>query len=138
MREESKRWIIWLTVGFGWFVLVLYTFAAIQYQIYFDMGLIFFGFIPVVGGHVAWILHRKNSAVYAQRHILQFAREQGYLLTAAEVALLIPMDIEQASKALEQLRRQGMARLKVAENGVWVYEIEPLLTYEQKLAAERV
>ncbi|MEF3352677.1 ArsR family transcriptional regulator [Paenibacillus sp. GYB006] len=73
-----------------------------------------------------------------EKQLLMLAMEQDQLLTISEIVLYTEMDQKTAEQVLEELRKKGLVKIKVADNGVWVYEFEPLLTKEQKLSAERV
>jgi hypothetical protein len=46
--------------------------------------------------------------------------------------------LEEAGDILEQLRKKGYAKLRVAENGSYVYQIDGLLTPQQKRDSERL
>ncbi|MDF2657905.1 MAG: hypothetical protein K0Q94_696 [Paenibacillus sp.] len=116
-----------LLVRFGWVILIL---AAV--------------------GSAYWFWHNKNKARQQQRQaeldiretaekiVLQIAARNEGLITPMEVVLASDMNLEEAGEMLEQLRIKGYAKLRVAENGSYVYELHGLLTPQQKKEAEKL
>ncbi|MBD2860959.1 hypothetical protein [Paenibacillus oceani] len=116
-----------LLVRFGWVILIL---AAL--------------------GSAYWFWHSKNKARQQQRQaeldiretaekiVLQIAVRNEGLITPMEVVLASDMNLEEAGEMLEQLRKKGYAKLRVAENGSYVYELNGPLTPQQKRKAEKL
>ncbi|MEF3310816.1 hypothetical protein PV433_18185 [Paenibacillus sp. GYB004] len=106
--------------------------------------------IPAAAGGTYWFWHNKNKARQQQRQaeldiretaekiVLQIAARNEGLITPMELVLASDMNLEEAGELLEQLRKKGYAKLRVAENGSYVYELNGLLTPQQKREAEKL
>ncbi|TMV52959.1 hypothetical protein FE783_01880 [Paenibacillus mesophilus] len=74
----------------------------------------------------------------AEKIVLRVAaRNQGFV-TPMEVVLESNLSLEEAGDILEKLRKKGYASLRVADNGTYVYELNGLLTPQQKRDSERL
>lgn len=71
-----------------------------------------------------------------QRTILIIARKNHGLLTPSEIAIESNLTIEVAKKYLEYFNHQGLARVRIADNGAYVYEFTDLLSERDKQTAE--
>lgn len=106
--------------------------------------------ILAAAGGAYWFWHNKNKARQQQRqaeldiretaekNVLQIAARNEGLITPMELVLASDMNLEEAGELLEQLRKKGYAKLRVAENGSYVYELNGLLTPQQKREAEKL
>lgn len=112
-----------------------------------------FGWIILIvaaAGGAYWFWYKKNKARQQQQQaeleiretaekiVLTVAARNEGLVTPMEVVLASDMNLEEASEILEQLRSKGYAKLRVAENGSYVYELNGLLTLQQKRDAEKL
>lgn len=135
---NSKAWILWTLIGLGLFSIVLYIYSCIVYHSGLDLGFLIFGILPLSWGLYEQSRMKKTKNRRMEKQLLQLAMERDQLLTISEIVLYTEMDQKTAEQVLDELRKKGLVKIKVADNGVWVYEFEPLLTKEQKLLAERV
>ncbi|GAA3408436.1 hypothetical protein ACFFNY_13050 [Paenibacillus hodogayensis] len=74
----------------------------------------------------------------AEKIVLRVAALNEGLVTPMDVVLASDMTLEQAGEILEGLRQKGYAKLRVAENGSYVYQLDGLLSAKQKRESERL
>lgn len=108
--------------------------------------------LAIIAGVAALIWYNRKSQ--HKKHVLQqnetymresaekiilriAARNQGFV-TPMEVVLESDMTLEQAGDILNQLHKKGYATLRVADNGSYVYQLNGLLTPQQKRDSEQV
>jgi len=72
-----------------------------------------------------------------EKLILRLAAENKGYITAAEVSLNSELSIEEAGKALDELKTKGACILRISDSGTYVYQFE-LLSYREKQEAERI
>ncbi|MBD7968126.1 hypothetical protein [Paenibacillus gallinarum] len=135
---NSKVWILWTLISLGLFSIVLYIYSFIVYHSGLDFGFLIFGVLPLSMGLYEQSRMKKTKNRRMEKQLLRLAMEHDQMLTISEIVLYTEMDQKTAEQVLDELRIKGLVKIKVADNGVWVYEFEPLLTKEQKLSAERV
>ncbi|MCJ8014276.1 hypothetical protein MUG84_21415 [Paenibacillus sp. KQZ6P-2] len=135
---ESRRMISKILIGFGVLSILLYGIGAFKYGMWDFFGLLLFAVLPIGYGIMLDLSYRKKAYDHMEKEILRLAAEQQNLLTAADVALNTPLNMEQSGETLEEMRRKGFLQLKVADNGAFVYEVQAFLSTEEKLSAERV
>ncbi|CAH0119359.1 hypothetical protein PAE9249_01859 [Paenibacillus sp. CECT 9249] len=71
-----------------------------------------------------------------ERLILQIAAKHKGYVTPADIALRTDLSLEAAKGYLDYLKRKGFARLRIADNGSYVYQFTDLLSEEDKKNAE--
>ncbi|WP_211744918.1 hypothetical protein [Paenibacillus sp. Marseille-Q4541] len=135
---NSKVWIVWTLIGLGLFSIVLYIYSFFVYHSGLDFGFLIFGILPISWGLYEQSRMKKNKNIRMEKQLLKLSMEHDHLLTISEIVLYTDLDQKTAEQVLDELRKKGLVKIKVADNGIWVYEFEPLLTTEQKLSAERV
>ncbi|WP_136606072.1 hypothetical protein [Paenibacillus dokdonensis] len=135
---DSKQVISRILIGFGMLSILLYGYGAVMYGMWDFVGYLLFAILPLGYGWTLDKHNRKKVHENMEKQILKLAARKQNLLTAADVALYTPLNMEQSGDALEDLRRKGFLHLKVAENGAFVYEFQSFLSVEEKLSAERV
>lgn len=74
----------------------------------------------------------------AEKIVLRIAAQNQGLVTPMEIAIASDLSMDEASRILEDMRKKGYASLRVADNGSYVYEIEGLLSMQQKKDSERL
>lgn len=74
----------------------------------------------------------------AEKIVIRVAAQNQGLVTPMEVALASNLSLEEARDILEQLRKNGHAKLRVADSGSYVYQLDGLLTTQQKKESERL
>lgn len=134
----SKRWIAGILIVYGCFTLIMYISVAIDQGKVTDYGWIWLGIAPLIFGIVKWRQAVVNEEQILEKCVLQLAVKHHNLLTAADVALGTSMTLEQAETVLQKMCAKHMLRLMIANNGVFVYESELLLTDEQKMTADHI
>ncbi|MDF2719312.1 MAG: hypothetical protein K0R28_6237 [Paenibacillus sp.] len=112
----------------------------------------YFWIVAILGiaAGVIWYRDKNRKKLHERQHIERqdresaekivlrvAARNQGFV-TPMEVVLDSDLSLEEAGDILEQLRKKGYAKLRVAENGSYVYQIDGLLTPQQKRDSERL
>lgn len=112
----------------------------------------YFWIVAILGiaAGVIWYRDKNRKKLQQRQHIERqdresaekivlrvAARNQGFV-TPMEVVLESDLSLEEAGDILEQLRKKGYAKLRVAENGSYVYQIDGLLTPQQKRDSERL
>lgn len=135
---NSRRLLPKTLVGCGAVGTLLYGYAALKYGVWDLFGILLFAVLPATYGFMLDKRDRKRASAHMEKEILKLAASRKNLLTAADVALSTSLNMEQSSEVLEDLRRKGYLRLKVADNGAFVYEFQSFLSMEEKLSAERV
>lgn len=73
-----------------------------------------------------------------KRNILHLAARNHGLITPMDVVLASEMSLDEASRILEQMRMEGYAQLRVADNGSYVYHFDGILSHQQKLDSEQL
>lgn len=117
---------------------MLYIYSFVIDYAFFDFGFFLFGILPLGLGLYEQSRRNKVKSIRVEKELFKLAMEHDRLLTISEIILYSELDQHTAEQALDELRRRGLVKIKVAENGIWVYEFEPLLSKEQKILAERV
>ncbi|MED5018354.1 hypothetical protein P9847_13675 [Paenibacillus chibensis] len=135
---NSRRLLAKTLVGSGAVGALLYGYAALKYGVWDLLGILLFSVLPATYGFMLNKRDRKRASAHMEKEILKLAANRKNLLTTADVALCTSLNMEQSSEVLEDLRRKGYLRLKVADNGAFVYEFQSFLSMEEKLSAERV
>ncbi|WP_258205291.1 hypothetical protein [Paenibacillus radicibacter] len=81
-----------------------------------------------------------TNEVYAAREkeIIRIAVNKKGLVTPTDVAMSTELSLEHAKKYLEYLKESGFVRLKIANNGTYVYEFMGILTEDEKKKAEAI
>jgi predicted transcriptional regulator len=112
----------------------------------------YFWIVAIVGiaAGVIWYRSKNQTARREQKQSQQQTREsaekivlrvaarnQGFV-TPMEVVLESNLSLEEAGDILENLHKKGYASLRVADNGTYVYELNGLLTPQQKRDSERL
>ncbi|HEY0192483.1 MAG TPA: hypothetical protein VGC42_15290 [Kofleriaceae bacterium] len=107
--------------------------------------LVLFSGACVAGAYLARRMFRGSpSAVTtppasaAEQRILALAAQVGGRVTAVEVAARCGLSLADSRAALDRLTSQGVAELRVADDGTIVYAILGLLTPEAKAQADDV
>lgn len=134
--QSSMHKIALILISYGCLVTVIYGVAALEYEVSVGLGWTLNGLVPTLVGYGLWRKARKIRQSDLKKSILRLARQHANLLTAADVALETELDMGEAERQLEVMRANGLMRLKVADNGTWVYECSSLLTMEEKRKAE--
>ena len=135
MRSSMHK-IALVLISYGCLVTVIYGVAALEYEASVGLGWTLNGLVPAIIGYGLWRKARQARQADLQKSVLRLARQHDNLLTAADVALETELDMGEAERQLEVMRANGLMRLKVADNGTWVYECSSLLTMEEKRKAE--
>ncbi|WDH81159.1 hypothetical protein [Paenibacillus urinalis] len=138
MMSNSRTWIAVTLVALGLFSIVLYTYSFVAMQSGFDLGFVLFGAAPLAYGLYELSSMKKRRELNLEKELMKLAMKHEYLLTIPEISLYTDLHSKEAEQIIASLRKKGLVKIKVAENGTWVYEFEPLLTKEQKMTAERV
>jgi hypothetical protein len=73
-----------------------------------------------------------------EKTVLKIAAEHEGLVTASEVVMNSELSIDESTELLEQMREKGLAALRVADNGTYVYEFTSLMDRKRKKESERV
>ncbi|MEK3787642.1 hypothetical protein [Paenibacillus sp. FSL K6-1230] len=134
--QSSMHKIALVLLSYGCLVTVIYGIAALEYEVSVGLGWTLNGLVPALVGYGLWRKARQARQADLQKTILRLAKQHDNLLTAADVALETELDMGEAEQQLEVMRTNGLMRLKVADNGTWVYECSSLLTMEEKRRAE--
>lgn len=127
-----------LLIGLGIFNVIMYAVGALAYGIYSGSGWFIFALCPLAGGLLLARQSRAREEQGLEKRLLALAARHDHYITAAEVALETDLSLEEAGQALERMRKKGHMALKVADNGVYVYECLPLLSLDEKRDAERI
>lgn len=135
---KNKIWIAATLMTLGLFSIVLYTYSFIRFHSGFDLGFLIFGVAPFAYSLYEFTAIKKKRELELEKQVMKLAMEHEHLLTVAEISLYTDLSVKEAERILEGLRKKELVRIKVADNGTWVYEFEPMLTREQKMTAERI
>jgi hypothetical protein len=108
--------------------------------------LVFFGGACVACGYLAWRMFRSPklaatasaSPEVAEQRVLALAAKVGGRITVTEVTARCGLGLADSRAVLDRLVTQGVAELRVAQDGTMVYAILGLLSPEAKAAADDV
>ena len=101
--------------------------------------LTFLGAAPMVGGTMMVLGARKKAkrkkGEFMEKKILRLASRKNGRITAYELAMNSSLSVEKAKEHLDQMYAKGIMELKVADEGVIVYELRDVLSPASKMNA---
>lgn len=130
-------------LGFGFLAFIINTFSDQPFIVMLAVALILFVIFYKPLSKYVKQRGTKTSDVredpyfeQRQREVLTIARRYNGLVTQSDVTLESELSLDEAKSYLEYFVQTGIAKLRIADNGAYVYEFLELLSEKQKQQAE--